>query len=97
MYAVLSATVVLGMIVALCVSRDLRRVVTYACCWHEDHLKTDAASGRVWEECWKCGRLRDGWRVSVNEKFPVTKPLVIRRTRRRKPGVERVTKISSRR
>lgn len=71
-------------VVALAVSAECRGRVRHRLkrvfCAHDPHLKSDAASGRIWHECWKCGtQIGEGWTVDVSGKFPTSKPLTAKR------------------
>ena len=71
----------MGVVVALTVSKPLRRRFNQVLCVHDPHLKNDGAAGLVWEECTKCGHVSPGWTVQIDARFPTSKPAVVTRER----------------
>ena len=79
----------MGVVVALAVSKPLRRLFNQALCVHDPHLKSDGAAGLVWQECTKCGHVTPGWRVDIDARFPTSKKATVTRARQESSNVKR--------
>ena len=83
-----AAVALMVTVAALAGSTRFRRRLRQVLCRHARHLKYDAAHGKIWDECWKCGHVGAGWTVDITDRFPLSRPLTLKKIRKRKtlPG-----------